>query len=44
MTESTDDEEEVLVPGPVIDVSVTVAGGGSQVVGTAVVPSALLGL
>ena len=42
--EDEEDEEEVLVPGPVIDVSVTVAGGGSQVVGTAVVPSALLGL
>ncbi len=35
---------EVLTPGPVIDVSITVAGEGSSVTGTAVVPTAMLGL
>ena len=35
---------EVLTPGPVIDVSITVAGEGSNVTGSAVVPTALLGL
>jgi hypothetical protein len=42
--EKEEEEEEELVPGSVIDVSITVAGEGSNVVGTAVVPSAMLGL
>lgn len=35
---------EVLAPGRVVDVGVTVAGQGSSVVGRAVVPTAMLGL